>query len=142
LYSGSILRSTLTLKIARLLTFESLPSSAKAYVISNSIISQDSDIQGGGLALCDVKGYTVCKAVFCETLMLNCKVSNCNINLYGYHGCKMPRTLKLDCKAVLTLRVFPPEIRSVVINTLNLEGRLLPTHMPLLTFVLRPKTLS
>jgi hypothetical protein len=137
----NIVLSTLTPNIARLLAFKSLPSSAKACVISNSIISRDSNIKGGGLALCDVKDYTVCKAVVSETLTLNCKVGNCNTNLCGYHGCKMSRTLKIDCKVVLTLRVFLPEIRSVI-GTLNLEGRPLQTHMPRLTFVLRPNALS
>jgi hypothetical protein len=110
----------------------------KTCVISNSIISRDSEVQSGRLASCDVKDSTVRKAVVCETLMLNCKVDNCNLNLSGHHGCKMSRTSKIGCKAVPTLRAFPPEIRSVIMkSTLGLEGPL-PTHMPPLIIALRP----
>jgi hypothetical protein len=111
---------------------------AKSCIITNSIISRGSSVQGGRLASCDVKHSSIRKAAVCETSILECKVENCNLYLSKYHDCKILRTSKTACKALSTLRILPPEIRFAILKlAMDLDG-LIPTHMPAVIAALRP----
>jgi len=110
----------------------------KDCAITNSVISRDSKVHGGRLASCEVQYSTIGKAMVCETLILKSKVHNCSLYYSNHHGCNMSRTANMGCKALSTLRVFPPEIRSVIFkHSMMLDGPL-PTQMPALITALRP----
>jgi hypothetical protein len=108
-------------------------------LITKSIISRDSEVEGGELALCEVQNSTIGKALVCETTILSCNVNNCILIISEQYGCKMLRTSKMGCKSLSPLRVFPPEIRSIIFKySMELYERLLPEHMPALIPALRP----